>query len=188
MVKQPDPAHGHDHAVLVARLDDQIVPHRAAGLYDIADAALLGAVDVVAEREKRVRGERHPEKQIDPLVPLFAAKACRAASRKLSCQAILFGRRQILFEQLVDSVVPFGPADALLELQTDHDGVLPQEPLIGLGCGEPRAVDARLLACAHADHLSAERETDRIRLGIFQRDLGQDKVAHALRAECPLLR
>jgi hypothetical protein len=55
MMKKPYPAHGHDHAVVVAGVDDEVIAHRAAGLHDVTDAALLGPVDVVAEREERVR-------------------------------------------------------------------------------------------------------------------------------------
>lgn len=54
MMEQSRAVEHHHHAVLVARLDHDIVADGAARLYDVARAALLGAVDAVAEREKGV--------------------------------------------------------------------------------------------------------------------------------------
>ena len=54
MMEQPDTRKCHRHPVLVAALDDRIVADRAARLGDVANAALLRALDIVREREERV--------------------------------------------------------------------------------------------------------------------------------------
>ena len=48
---------GHGDAVAIAGLDDVVVADGAAGLGDVGDAALLGALDVVAEGEEGVGAE-----------------------------------------------------------------------------------------------------------------------------------
>ena len=56
-MEQTHAGEGHGHTVLVAGLDNQIVTDRSAGLGDVAHAALLGALDVVTEREEGIRAE-----------------------------------------------------------------------------------------------------------------------------------
>ena len=48
----------HSHIVLVAGLDNIIVPYRAAGLSDIFHARFFRSFDIVAEGEERIRAER----------------------------------------------------------------------------------------------------------------------------------
>ena len=63
MVEQPQTRKGHDHSVLVAAVDHRVVADGAAGLGDVAHAAAVRALDVVAEGEERVRAQRHA---VDP--------------------------------------------------------------------------------------------------------------------------
>ena len=49
MVEEAHAGEGHRHAVAVAGLDDEVITDRAAGLCDVGNAALVCALDVVAE-------------------------------------------------------------------------------------------------------------------------------------------
>ena len=55
MVEKSDPSECHCHAVLVACLDDVVVTDGSAGFCNVLNAALVSALDVVAEREESVR-------------------------------------------------------------------------------------------------------------------------------------
>ena len=46
--------HCHGNTVFVAGRDDVVVADRAAALRDVGDAALMGTLYVVAEREERI--------------------------------------------------------------------------------------------------------------------------------------
>lgn len=54
VMEQADVGHRHCNAVFVAGLDDVVVADGAAALCDVGDAALMRALDVVAEREEGV--------------------------------------------------------------------------------------------------------------------------------------
>ena len=47
----------HGNVVLVARLDDVVVAHRASGLGHILHATLVGTLDVVAEGEEGIAAQ-----------------------------------------------------------------------------------------------------------------------------------
>ena len=54
MMEQSYASECHGDAILVAGLDDIIVANAAAGLCNIFHAALVGALDVVAEGEEGI--------------------------------------------------------------------------------------------------------------------------------------
>lgn len=54
VMEQTDSCKCHRHVVLVAALDDSVVTNRSARLCDVLDAALVCALDVVAEREEGI--------------------------------------------------------------------------------------------------------------------------------------
>ena len=54
--------------------------------------------------------------------------------------------------------------------------MLPQEPVIGLAARESGAVDAALLARAHADGLAVLDIADRVGLGVLQRNQRHDHI------------
>ena len=69
-MEQAHAGEGHDHVVLVAALDDQIVTDGAAGLGDNGDAGLVGPLDVVGEGEEGIgtNGYAGQRRQIGPLL------------------------------------------------------------------------------------------------------------------------
>ena len=54
VMEEADVGHCHGDAVFVAGRDDVVVADRAAALRDVGDAALMGTLHVVAEREERI--------------------------------------------------------------------------------------------------------------------------------------
>ena len=55
VMEQPYSGETHHDAVFVAGVDNIVVTDRAAGLRDEVDAALVGALNIVAEGEEGVR-------------------------------------------------------------------------------------------------------------------------------------
>lgn len=55
MVEESHPGKRHGDAVLIAALDNRVVPDRTARLGDIRNAAAFGSFNVVAEGEESVR-------------------------------------------------------------------------------------------------------------------------------------
>ena len=61
MVEQTDAGECHRHSVFIADIDHVVVTDRSTRLRDIFYAALVGAFDIVAEREEaRQSREPHP--------------------------------------------------------------------------------------------------------------------------------
>ena len=60
MMEQPDAAERHRNAVLVAGVDDLLVPDGAAGLHNGRHAAAAGTLDVVAEGEEGIAAQATP--------------------------------------------------------------------------------------------------------------------------------
>ena len=58
-MEQTDAGECHRHSVLIADFDHVVVTDRSARLCDIFYAALVGTLDIVAEREEGVRSEGH---------------------------------------------------------------------------------------------------------------------------------
>ena len=76
----------------------------------------------------------------------------------------------------VDGVVPVRAADAVHKLEAQYLGMLAQPPGIRLASGQPGAVDAALLACAHADGHPVLHIAHRVGLGVLQGDEGEQHV------------
>ena len=162
--------HGHGHVVFVGRLDDIVIADGAAGLGDVGHAALVGALDVVAEREEGVGAEGDASFFLEPGLLLFT----REDGRFLGEDALPVVRLEEVFPLLadvdIDGVVAVRAADFRLERQIEDLRALAQEPVVGLRASEARAVDAALLAGADADGLAVLRVADGVGLRVLQRD------------------
>src|SRR5699024_10153463 len=66
VMEQTDPCKCHRHAVLIACLDHVVVTDRTARLSHILHSALMGALDIVSEREECIRTKRHIRQLIKP--------------------------------------------------------------------------------------------------------------------------
>ena len=169
--------HGHGHVVFVGRLDDIVIADGTAGLGDIGHAALVGALDVVAEREEGVGAEGDAGLLLEPCLFLLT----REDGRFLGEDALPVVRLQEVFPLFanvdIDGVVAVWAADFRLERQIEDLRALAQEPVVGLRASEARAVDAALLAGADADGLAVLRVADGVGLRVLERDQGDQEVA-----------
>ena len=86
----------------------------------------------------------------------------------------------ILRDIYVDGVVTVGTTDVIHERQVHHLRMLAQPPDVGLVTCQTGAVDTALLTGTDTDGLSVLHVADRVRLGIFQGDKGDDQVAFGL--------
>ena len=80
----------------------------------------------------------------------------------------------------VDGVVPVGAADVVHELEAQDLGMLAQPPDVRLVAGQTGAVDAALLAGPHTDGHAVFDIADRVGLGVFQGDEGEEHIVLGL--------
>ena len=153
-----------------------VVPDGAAGLDDVAHAALAGPLHVVAEGEEGVGAHGNAGLGGDPRLFLL-----RGEHLGLNFEGVLphaLGQHVLVLvgDVHVDGVVPVGAADAVHELEIQHLGVLPQQPVVRLAARQAGAVDAALLAGAHADGLAVLHVADGVGLGVLEGDEGHQHV------------
>ena len=162
-------------------VDDVVISDGAARLGDVLDAGLEGALHVVAEGEEGVGADSYVVQLGDPFFLFFTGQHFRLDLERLLPDAL---RQDVLIFVRgihVNGVVPIGAADAVHELETQHLGMLPQPPVVRLVACQTGAVDAALLAGAHADGLTVLDVADGVGLGVFQGDEADDQV-NALRS------
>ena len=151
MVEQSDSGKCHDHAVLVRRGDDLIVPDGTAGLGNVLNTGLPGPLHVVPEGEEGVGAHGDAGHLGDPI---FLFLLCQHIG--LHFEGVLphaFGQHVVVLvgDIDVDGVIPVRAADVVYELQPQNLGVLTQPPDIRLVARQTGAVDAALLAGTYAD-------------------------------------
>ena len=113
MVEQPQTVKRHHHAVFVAGHDDVVVADRAARLGDVAHAALVGALDIVAEGEESVGAKRNAALTGESLLLFFAGQGRGTFGKELLPGAVREDVHRVVRQIDVDGVVPVGPADVL---------------------------------------------------------------------------
>ena len=77
----------------------------------------------------------------------------------------------------IDGVVAVRTADAVHERESEHLRMAAEIPVVRLLPRQTGAVDAALLARAHADGLSVLHIADGVGLGVFERDEGKEHIA-----------
>ena len=111
MVEQSHAGEGHGHTVLITALDDQIVADGAAGLGDILDARLLGALDVVAEGEEGIRAEGHAVDGVQVGSLLLTGEGSGLGGEVLLPVAVGGDILLVLVDVAVDHVIAVGATD-----------------------------------------------------------------------------
>ena len=112
MVEQSHAGEGHGHAVLIAALDDQIVADGAAGLGDVGNAGLLGALDVVAEGEEGIRTQSHTVDGVEIGSLLLTGEGSGLLGEVLLPVAVSGNVLLVLVDVTVDDVVAVGAAES----------------------------------------------------------------------------
>ena len=154
MMEQPHSCECHCDAEIVAALDDQVVPDRAARLSDVADAACCRSLNVVEEREESIGSAAYACQCVEVSSLLFSSESLRLLCEVLLPYAVSAAVLFILVDVCVDDIVPVRTSEVRSERQVQDLVVLAEEPCVSLAACEPCAVNSRLLACAYADSLS----------------------------------
>ena len=119
-MEQTDSCKCHRHVVLVAALDDSVITNRSARLCDVLDAALVCALDVVAEREEA------SEPKVTPFIwsshARFSSlvKTSGFTLKIFSHASVCENIHVLLADVNVDRIVTVCAADAVYELQIQH--------------------------------------------------------------------
>ena len=153
-----------------------VIPDGAAGLGNVGNARLSGPLHVVAKGEEGVAANSDAGLSGDPSLLFLRGQDLGADLKGVLPHAV--GQHVLILVGGVDvnGVVPVRAADVVHELQTQHLGMLAQIPVVRLLACQTGAVDAALLACAHADGLTVLHVADGVGLGVFQSDEGHDHV------------
>ena len=139
MVEQAHTSEGHDDAVFVALLDDQIIPDGATGLGNIGNAGGIGPLDVVGKGEEGIGAQGNPSDAVQE-GPLFnLGQPLRLAGEVILPDAVGAHILFVAVDVAVNHIVPVGAAQILPEGKRQGLGMLPQEPGVGLGASQAGA-------------------------------------------------
>ena len=154
MMEKSDSGEAHDHIVLVACLDDHIVPLGSAGLCDVLYTALTSSLDIVSEGEECIGATNNICIFSKPCLLFLSCKYGRLLSED-GLPGTLGKNILILIADVeVDSIVTVSSLDGVEELETEDLGALAKEPVVSLASGKPGAVDSGLLSRSDTDSLS----------------------------------
>jgi len=187
-MEQSHASEGHGDAILVASLDDIVVADATASLRNIADATLVGTLDVVAEGEECIRAQGNIGVLGNPRLLLLTRQRLGFLGEELLPCAFLQEIFPFVGDIHIDAVVAVGAVDTLLERQRHHLRALAQPPFVGLAASESRAVDAALLTSADTNGLAILDVADRVALRVLQRDERNHEVALGLSGKLLVLR
>ena len=90
-MEQSDAVADHCNAVLIAGFNDIVISDGTARLSDIAYTALVGAFDIVTEREECIRAERYTCILRDPFLLLMTLSRSARPSSFLNGRFRTFG-------------------------------------------------------------------------------------------------
>ena len=139
----------------------------------------MSTLDIVAEREKRVRTKRGVGHRVKPLALLFLGEHLGLHLENLLPLALSKHVHIILADIQINRVVAVCAADIVHKLQIHNHRRLTQIPVVRLCSCKTRAVNTRLLSRADTDCLSARRVSNRVGLRVFQRYQSDCKVVES---------
>jgi len=176
MMEQSQACEAYGHAIFVTCFDNDIISDAPARFCDIFHAAFLSTVNVVAEREERVRSERYIAVLVQPCSLFFRSKSGRFFCEVIFPLAVADNIHPVFADVIIDGVVSVRTSDILFERQVHYLRRLTEEPFVGLAARKSCAVDSGLLSGTDADSLTALGEADGVRLCIFQSNERNDQV------------
>ena len=166
MVEKTHSGERHGHTVLVSTLDNDVVTNGPAGLCDILNAALLSALNIVAEGEERIRAECYVIDGGEVSRLLLSGEGCGLLGEVFLPVSFCGNVLLVAVDITVDNVISVGSAEGCLEGKSENLLVLAEEPGVSLVSCKTGTVDSRLLTCANADSLTVECIAYGVRLGI----------------------
>src|SRR5699024_5589534 len=154
MMEQADSCEGHHHSIFIAGLDHCVVAHGATRFSYILHTALMGSLNIVAEREEGVRAKSHICEAVQPCAFLFSCEHFRLLGKNLLPCAIRQYIHIFLADIYVNRVVSLRTADLFTEGKVHHLRALTEEPVVSFLARQSCTVNTGLLACAYTDGLS----------------------------------
>ena len=115
MVEESHSGKCHYHTVLITALDNEVVADRSAGLGDVLNAALLSALDIVAEGEEGIRAERYAVDGIEVSSLLLLGEGSGLLGEILLPISVSANVFFVLVDVAVNNVVAFGTAKSVFK-------------------------------------------------------------------------
>ena len=115
VVEEAHAGKAHRYAILIAALDNYVVTDRSAGLCDVLNAALLCALDVIAEREECIRAECHAVDGVEVGALLLAGKGSGLLGEVLLPVALSANVLLVLVDISVNYVISVRSAESGFE-------------------------------------------------------------------------
>ena len=116
MMEQSHAGEGHDHVLLIALFDHQIIPDGAAGFCDVLDTGGEGTLDVVAEGEECIAAQRYIAAGGQPRLLFTLGQALRLLSEVILPDALKDDRHIDLKEVVL---MKHSPRNGLLIRELD---------------------------------------------------------------------
>ena len=118
MMEQAHAGKGHDHALLVALFDDQIIADRAAGLCDVLNTGSKGTLNVVAEGEEGIAAQRNIAAGSQPGLLVAFGEALGLLGEVVLPNAVSADILFIAVDIAVNYIVTVGTAQVGTELES----------------------------------------------------------------------
>ena len=115
VVEQSHTGEGHCNASLVTLFDNKIVTNGTAGLCDISNTALFGALDVIAEGEEGIRAEGDAVDRVEVGALLLTREGSGLLGEVLLPVAVSANVLFVLVDVTVDNVISVGSAESILK-------------------------------------------------------------------------
>ena len=120
MMEQADAGEGHYHVIFITGCDDILITDGTARLCDILNAALVSALNVVAEGEEGIGTKGNAGQLIQPCAFFFSRKNGRLLCENLLPGAVRADIHIFLTDVNIDGVVSLCPLDILAEGQVQR--------------------------------------------------------------------
>ena len=124
-------------------------------------------LNIVTEREERVRAQCHTGHLIQPCTLLLLGEYRRFYLKGLLPYAVSQHIHVLVTDVNVNGVITVSTLDAVHKLQVQHLRSLAQEPVVCLLACQSGAVYAGLLSCADTDGLTVLCVADGVGLGVL---------------------
>ena len=167
-MEQTNSGECHCNSVFVAGFNDVVVADRTAGLCNKSDTATVSALNVVSEREERVRAESYTSQSIQPGTLFFSGERFGLFGKKLLPNTVGKHIHIIVGDIDINGVIAVRTADIGFKWEVQHLGILAQKPDVRFVSGKTSAVNTGLLTGTDADGLTVFGIANRVGLGIFR--------------------
>ena len=176
MVEQAHAGEGHDHIVLIALGNHQIVTDRAAGLCDVLYTGSEGTLNVIAEGEECIAAQSHIGLLCQKCLLILLGQRLGTAGEVVLPNTLGANIFLVAVDITVDHIVTVRATQILTERQVQGLGMLAQEPGISLSASQTGAMDTALLTGTHTDCLAVHGKAYGVGLGVLQGDQRDDQI------------